>query len=54
VPDVLTHNAAANTCEKGMQWERALGVLQKICEALLEVNVMSCTSAMSACDKGAQ
>ncbi|CAK0795996.1 unnamed protein product [Prorocentrum cordatum] len=47
-PDVIVYNAAISACEKGEQWQRALGLLSEMREADLQPNVISATTLRSA------
>ena len=40
-PDVVSWNAAISACEKGKQWEGALGFLQEMVQQLLTPNMVS-------------
>ena len=51
-PNVLSWSTAISACEKGKQWEGALGLLQEMVHQLLTPNVVSWSAAMSACEKG--
>jgi len=39
-PDVTSYNAAISACEKGEQWERALGALSEMRRAQVAPNVI--------------
>ena len=54
IPDVVSFSAAISACEKGKQWEAALGLLQEMVHQLLTPGVVSFNSAISACEKGKQ
>ncbi len=54
VPNVITYNAAISACEKGEQWQKALGILAVMPEAGLVPNVITYNAAISACEKGQQ
>lgn len=43
-----------SACEKGQQWERALGLLQGMARHLLTLDVVSWSAAITACEKGQQ
>ena len=49
-PDIQTYSSAISACEAGGQWQRALGVLQKIDER--DMNLYCFNAAISACEKG--
>ena len=53
MPDVVCNNAAISACDKGTQWEMALGLLWVMIHQLLTLNVLSYTAAISACEKAA-
>ena len=53
-PNVVSFNAAIGACEKGKQWEEALGLLLEMAHQLLTPNVVSWSAAISACEKGKQ
>ena len=40
-PNVVSWSAAISACEKGKQWEGALGLLQEMLHQLLTPNVVS-------------
>ena len=40
-PDVMCWSAAISACEKGKQWEGALGLLQEMVHQLVALNVLS-------------
>ena len=40
-PDGVSWSAAISACEKGKQWEGALGLLQEMVHQLLTPNVVS-------------
>ena len=44
--------AAFSACEKGTRWEEALCLLQEMLHRSLTPNVVSCSAAISACEKG--
>ena len=52
--DVVSWSAAISACEKGQQWERALGLLEEVMHELLTPNMVSWSAATSACEKGMQ
>merc|ERR1739841_325877 len=54
VPDVISYSAAISACEKGGQWQVALGLLATMQEAALVPNVISYSAAISACEKCGQ
>ena len=54
IPDSVCYNAAISTCEKGKEWQVALGFLQEMVRQLLMPNLLSCGTAISACEKGNQ
>ena len=54
VSNVITYNAASITCEKGQEWQRALGLLSAMVRAKVEANTISYNAAISACEKGQQ
>lgn len=41
-----------SACEKGKQWEAALGLLKEAVQQSLMSNVVSNSAATSACEKG--
>ncbi len=43
-----------SACEKGKQWEAAVGLLQEMVQQSLILNVMSWSAAISVCEKGKQ
>ena len=40
-PDVVSWSGAVSACEKGKQWEGALGLLQELVHQLLTSDVVS-------------
>jgi len=51
-PSALSHNAATSACEKGLQWEAAIRVLQGMSERVLTPNAVSHNATTSASEKG--
>ena len=51
---MISYNAAISACEKGSQWEKALGLLQEMTSSGIKPNVISYNAAISACEKGSQ
>ena len=56
-PGVITYNIAISACEKGRQWERAVGVPGELAARAARAggpapNVVSFNAAISACEKG--
>ena len=49
----VIYNAAISACEKGPQWQLAMGLLSEQATKL-EPDVISYTAAMSVCEKGSQ
>ena len=47
-------SASIGSCEKGKQWEGALGLLQEMVHQLLTPDVVSFNAAISAFEKGKQ
>ena len=47
-PDVISYNAAISACEKGSQWQRALGLLGDMRQLKLEPNIATFTALMQA------
>ena len=50
----MSFSAAISACEKGKQWEGALGLLQEMVHQLLTPDVVSFNASISACEKGKQ
>ena len=50
----VSYNAAISACEKGQQWQRALGLLAAMPAAGVVANVVSYNAAISACESGRQ
>ena len=48
---MVSQSASISACEKGEQWEAALGLLQEMVRRSLTPNVVSCSAAISACEK---
>ena len=48
---MISCSAAMSACEKGIQWEAALGLLQEMVHQLLTPNVVSWSVAISTCEK---
>ena len=53
-PNVARWNTPISACEKGEQWEVALGLLLEMVNQLLTPDVVSWNAAISSCEKGAQ
>ena len=51
-PDLFSCDAVISACEKGMQWETALGLLQEMPRRSLQPEVISFDAAISVCEKG--
>ena len=49
LPNVISYDAVISACEKGKQWQRALGLL-----AVMQHAQCHCSAAISACGKGQQ
>jgi len=47
----VTYDAVMSACEKGTEWEAALGLLPKMLQSLLILNVVSYSTVISACEK---
>ena len=54
VPSPLSifYSAAISACEKGRQWERALGSMKEMNKQSLQANVITYSATISACGKG--
>ena len=52
--NVITHNATISACEKGRQWERAVGLSEEMQSHGLQANVITYNATISACEKGRQ
>ena len=52
--DPIIYNAAISACEKGQQWQLALGLLAEMAGARVETNVITYSAVVSACEKGLQ
>lgn len=50
--DVLSCNTTISACEKGVQWEVALKLLQEMVHEVLMPNVVSYSAVITACEKG--
>jgi pentatricopeptide repeat domain-containing protein 1 len=53
-PNVITYSAAISVCEKGQQWQQAVGSLTVMHQSGLLPNVNTYSAAISACEKGEQ
>lgn len=53
-PNVITYSAAISACDKGGQYDRALGLLSEMIGLGLEADVVSYNAAISATCKGKQ
>ena len=53
-PSKPSFNASISACEKGKQWEGALGLLQELVHKLLTPNVVSFSASISAYEKSKQ
>ncbi|CAJ1408533.1 unnamed protein product [Effrenium voratum] len=49
-----SYNACISACERGFQWQAALGLLQEMVSVHLQPDVVSFNAAVSACDTGQQ
>ena len=49
--DEVNWNAVLSACEKGSQWEKALGLHHEMDHHLLTQDVISCKIALCACEK---
>lgn len=54
VPDVMSYSVAPYTCEKGKQWEEALGLLQEMDRKRMAPDMVSYRSAVGACEQALQ
>ncbi|CAE8614196.1 unnamed protein product [Polarella glacialis] len=54
LPNEITYSAAVSACQKGGQWQLALGLLNSMPGMSLIPNEVSYNSAISACGKGGQ
>ena len=54
LPDVVSYNSAMNACVQAEEWQRALCLLQHVCNVQLQCSLVSYNSAMSACASGSQ
>ena len=52
--DTITDSAAILACEKGGQWEEALGLLSEMASKGVECDTVTYSAAISACEKGCQ
>ena len=52
--NVITYSADISACEKGTQWRRALGLLNKMISQGMQADVITYSAAVSACGKGKQ
>ena len=50
-PNTISCNAATSACEKGQEWQCALGLLTSMAQTQLERNTTSYSAAISACAK---
>ena len=51
---MITYNAAISACEKGQQWQLALGLLAEMALLKVDKDVITYNAAISACEKGHQ
>ena len=51
--EVITYAATISACEKGGQWQRALGLFEEFRSHGLQANVITYNATISACEKGA-
>jgi len=47
--DVTTYNAAISACEKGLQWQKALELLEQMETQVYQPNVITYSAAINAC-----
>ena len=52
--DVITYSASISACEKGQQWQCALGLLESMRSVSVPANVITYSASISACEKGQQ
>eukprot|EP00913_Durusdinium_trenchii_P007401 g6960.t1 len=52
--DAISYNATISSCAKGAQWQTALQLLDTMLSVEVWPDVISCTSAISACEKDAR
>ncbi|CAE7242276.1 unnamed protein product [Symbiodinium natans] len=50
--DVVACSSAITACERGQQWEKAIGLLMEMRKQEVQPNVITYNAAMSACEKG--
>ena len=50
----VSFSACISACEKGKQWEGALGLLQEMEHQLLTLDAVSFSASISACEEGKQ
>ncbi|CAE8637386.1 unnamed protein product [Polarella glacialis] len=54
IPNQFSYNAAISACEKGGQWQLALGLLSSMPDMRVTPDKISYNAAISACEKGGQ
>jgi pentatricopeptide repeat protein len=50
--NTISFNAAISACEKGDEWQRALGLLESMGKDIVKLSTVSYSAAISACGKG--
>ena len=50
-PELFSFDAVMSACEKGVQWETALGLLQEVPRRALQLDLFSCDAALSSYEK---
>ena len=54
IPITVTLNACISACEKSVQWEESLELLQEMVHQLLSPNAVSFSASITSCEKGKQ
>jgi pentatricopeptide repeat domain-containing protein 1 len=54
MPSVIAYSAAVSACEKGTQWQQAIGLLAFMQQSGLAPDVITYNAAVRACEKGAR
>ena len=52
--NVITHSATISACEKGRQWQRAVGLFEEMSKRGIQSNVITWSATTNACRQDGQ